>query len=72
MDANTGKIYRGNYEEIKRVSRELDRELVPISEDEASELERLPPRVRKNKMRNKRCLCGSGVKFKRCCWSKYQ
>ena len=27
--------------------------------------------VRKNSMRNKPCGCGSGKKFKKCCWSKF-
>lgn len=26
--------------------------------------------VRKNKYRNRPCICGSGKKFKSCCWSK--
>lgn len=25
---------------------------------------------RKNKMKNKKCVCGSGKKFKKCCWHK--
>ena len=28
-------------------------------------------RRRNNSMRNKICYCGSGVKFKRCCWWRY-
>lgn len=28
-------------------------------------------RRRYNGMRNKVCYCGSGVKFKRCCWWRY-
>ncbi len=27
--------------------------------------------VRKNSMRNKPCGCGSGKKFKKCCWNKF-
>ena len=27
--------------------------------------------ARKNSMRNKPCGCGSGKKFKRCCWNKF-
>lgn len=27
--------------------------------------------IRKNHMRNKPCPCGSGRKFKACCWNKY-
>jgi uncharacterized protein YecA (UPF0149 family) len=23
-------------------------------------------------MRNRKCVCGSGKKFKKCCWGKYQ
>jgi len=30
------------------------------------------PRQRKNYMRNHSCVCGSGKKFKKCCWSQYQ
>lgn len=26
---------------------------------------------RKNNMRNMKCPCGSGKKFKKCCWGKY-
>ena len=26
---------------------------------------------RKNSMRNKPCGCGSGKKFKKCCWNKF-
>lgn len=27
--------------------------------------------TRKNSMRNKPCGCGSGKKFKKCCWNKF-
>jgi uncharacterized protein YecA (UPF0149 family) len=47
------------------------RHFVPLSEQLADELEPLGKRQRKNSMRNKSCVCGSGMKFKRCCWSKF-
>lgn len=44
---------------------------IPLTEDLASELLPLSRKVRKNTMRNKPCICGSGRKFKRCCWGRF-
>lgn len=37
---------------------------------EAMDLRKKTPKVRKNWMRNKPCVCGSGRKMKKCCWGK--
>jgi uncharacterized protein YecA (UPF0149 family) len=72
MDVKTGAIYEGAAAEIMRRELEQDgRQLLPLSEREHEELKPLGARHRKNKMRNKPCVCGSGKKFKRCCWSAY-
>jgi len=41
-----------------------------LSEEQAMELKMRSPKKRKNWMRNQPCTCGSGRKFKKCCWSR--
>lgn len=72
MDARRGIIYKGTPAEIKTLERAAGRPFIPLSREQADELEPLGGRARKNNMRNKPCICGSGKKFKRCCWSKYE
>jgi len=43
---------------------------IPLDEEQAKTLSAIPARKRKNWMRNRPCPCGSGKKFKQCCWSK--
>jgi len=77
MDCRNGYIH--NAQDMQELARELKRanrhkelkHFVPLTEDLARELEPLGGRQRKNTMRNKPCVCGSGIKFKRCCWSNY-
>lgn|GEM_PF-3427095 len=45
--------------------------LIPIDKGTYQQLKPLQRNERKNKMRNRKCICGSGKKFKKCCWSKY-
>ena len=52
--------------------RRLDRALIPLTDHDARTAEPMSRGRRKNWMRNKPCICGSGKKFKVCCWSKYQ
>ena len=66
MDCNTGRIY----EMTANVERPGKR-LAAISERQHEELKLMGNTQRKNYMRNQPCVCGSGKKFKRCCWSKY-
>ena len=70
MDCKTGALYRFDYEQ-RRMMEEEGKKLLPLSASEVQELEHLTPAKRKNNMRNKPCVCGSGKKFKRCCWSSY-
>jgi len=57
-------------EEISR-DQSIKEGLVPIPEEEIEKVVNMNRAKRKNWMRNKPCLCGSGRKFKQCCWSKY-
>ena len=52
-------------------NKQTENKMLALTEQENKELLPLTKRVRKNKMRNKPCVCGSGVKFKKCCWGKY-
>lgn len=83
MHCDTGDLYKKvvgeSWEDLARrqgidKQAELDeftRQLAPITEEQAEELKPMPRKMRKNTMRNKPCVCGSGVKFKRCCWDKF-
>ena len=76
MDCRTGKIYSAESEEameemVANFEQESGRKVVELSADEAERLMPETPAKRKNWMRNKSCPCGSGKKFKRCCWSAY-
>lgn len=69
MDCRSGEIH--NFEDIKKDRPKELKHFVPLSDELAKELEPLGGRQRKNYMRNKLCVCGSGKKFKRCCWNKF-
>ena len=66
-----GNLYRFTDEELSQMESEQRRRLIPLSEREHAELEPMAKAERKNNMRNKPCLCGSGKKFKKCCWSTF-
>jgi|WetSurMetagenome_2_1015567.scaffolds.fasta_scaffold03374_2 hypothetical protein len=44
--------------------------MMPLTDEQATILEKQSLGKRKNWMRNQPCLCGSGKKFKKCCWTK--
>jgi len=80
MDCKTGEIHNIynedpflNGEEVTRESleKETGRKMLALTRSEYSELKPLRHKKRKNVMRNKPCVCGSGKKFKKCCWGKY-
>lgn len=76
MDCRTGRIYSAESEEAMaemaaKFEQENARQLVELSSDDAERLMPETPAKRKNWMRNKQCPCGSGIKFKRCCWPRY-
>lgn len=66
-----GNLYRFTDEELSQMASEQRRRLIPLSERDHAELEPMTKAERKNNMRNKPCLCGSGKKFKKCCWSTF-
>ena len=73
MDSGTGEIYRElDAKELLEAEQRHGRRMIPLTEAQADALEPLGARKRKGYMRNQPCVCGSGRKFKRCCWSKYQ
>lgn len=41
-----------------------------LTEDQANSLKRNSTGKRKAWMRNQPCICGSGKKFKKCCWAR--
>ena len=85
MNSETGKIVESR--ELVGIQRpELDK-FFEISEDQMTEKQKASMQVspydnkselgklrikNKNRFRNKPCPCGSGKKFKKCCWSKYE
>ena len=82
MDCNTGEISRIHGDTDAELESKMDelrsafelennRKLLPLTEGQAEELMPLSKKGRKNNMRNKPCVCGSGIKFKRCCWGEY-
>jgi len=76
MHAPTGDLYKEKMgkmfdEQGVEAPKKFLKQMVPISKKTYGELLPLGRNTRKGNMRNKPCVCGSGVKFKRCCWSKY-
>lgn len=78
MDCRTGEIYDGGkMQELQKLAEKHEaaaakmKHFVPLTDELAKELAPLGHTQRKNNMRNKPCVCGSGNKFKRCCWGKY-
>jgi uncharacterized protein YecA (UPF0149 family) len=78
MNPNTGEIHRLHDAEIASLERARDahiermgERLAPLTERQHQELRPLGAAQRKGYMRNQPCVCGSGKKFKACCWDKY-
>lgn len=59
------------YDDVITYARSIEEGLMPIPKDELETIINMNRTQRKNWMRNKPCICGSGKKFKKCCWSKY-
>lgn len=69
MQASTGNIMF--YDEPVTKEQSIEEGLVPLSQQDLQGTVNMTKGQRKNWMRNKPCICGSGTKFKKCCWSKY-
>ena len=66
------EVMRLNDDELDEL-RKNGQKIMSLSDDEAEQVQSLSPDergewMRKNRNRNKACPCGSGKKFKRCCW----
>ena len=66
------EVMRLNDDELAEL-RKQGRRMMELTDDEATVTSTLSPDergewMRKNRNRNKACPCGSGKKFKRCCW----
>ena len=59
----------GNIRHIEYTALPRDNEIL-LNSEKARELSMQSFKTRKNWMRNQPCICGSGKKFKRCCWTK--
>jgi uncharacterized protein YecA (UPF0149 family) len=71
MDCRTGEIHHMALDRIEQFEKDNGRKLLPLPAATARALTGESPARRKNYMRNQPCVCGSGTKFKRCCWNKY-
>ncbi len=83
MNTETGRIVTA--EELKKADVFFQKKSIPIDEqlmslkqkenmqvskfDNRSPLGKIRVKAR-NSLRNKPCPCGSGIKFKKCCWSR--
>jgi uncharacterized protein YchJ len=70
MDIDTGQIRGFESEEAMELLMEKGERLVALSEHDARTLTPMSNGRRKNWMRNQPCVCGSGKKFKKCCWTR--
>ncbi len=71
MDTNSGEIRYLTEDGKDVMSLFKDDNLVEIDKKDIGKLKHMAKPRRKNWMRNQPCICGSGLKFKNCCWSKY-
>jgi len=76
MHCDTGEIEQfKSKEDLKQAKeqhlKDFGRQLLELSKEDAEELKPYTRSMRKNTMRNKPCVCGSGIKFKKCCWGQY-
>lgn len=78
MHTPTGEIVTMSEAEMKLMTdgferqHSTERKTVALTDSEVKDCESMPLYQRKGYMRNKPCVCGSGKKFKKCCWSKFK
>jgi len=72
MDSNGLLHEKLTQVEREAIFEETGKEMTPLTTRQYDKLLPNTPRQRKNYMRNQSCVCGSGKKFKKCCWSQYQ
>ena len=70
MDPMSGRIYK--IEDTPVAARDaMKRGHVIVPPDKVSGLKKASIPARKGWARNKPCPCGSGAKFKKCCWDQF-
>lgn len=76
MNTRNFDIYSGEQAEIARAmadqAGEFEKRLVELTESQHDEMKPMQPTQRKGYMRNQPCVCGSQIKFKKCCWNYYE
>jgi len=70
MQATDAKIIFSGEDITQQKS--IEEGLMPIPRGELEATVNMNRNQRKNWMRNKPCICGSGEKFKKCCWKNYK
>ena len=83
MNSDTGRIVtRGELEKMDKFfqgkSISIEGQLMTLKQKENMQVSKFDDRsvlgkIRikaRNSLRNKPCPCGSGIKFKKCCWSR--
>ncbi len=73
MELNTGRIFHADdFPDEESFAKQIaERKLVPLSDRQFEELKPMGRKQRKGYMRNQPCICGSGKKFKKCCWDTF-
>jgi len=78
MNVDTGEIYNADHDEMMEsllkhgeMVDDQDKRLLRLTAKQAHTIKPMTKESRKNYMRNQPCVCGSGNKFKKCCWNSY-
>jgi len=75
MNSTNFDLYSGKEaEEFRKMAdknSEFDKRLIELTEGQYDEMKPMQPTTRKGYMRNQPCVCGSKIKFKKCCWNYY-
>jgi uncharacterized protein YecA (UPF0149 family) len=71
MRAIDGKITMIEDEEsLKKLKTEEKGHVLPLTDRQVVQMKNRNNKARKNWMRNQKCPCNSGKKYKKCCWGK--
>lgn len=72
MDTTSSKItiFPKNFFDAIPLTLEYKPAYIEVPEEKVRSLTKANKQVRKGWMRNQLCPCGSGTKFKKCCWDK--
>jgi len=77
MDSKNFDLYSGDEaEKLREMANEFkntdfEKRLIELTDSQYEEMKPMQPTIRKGYMRNQPCVCGSEIKFKKCCWNYY-